>query len=281
MPNAINSPTSADLAHKSVIELANITYENALAAVEAKEQADAGAVAAAASASAADNSADLADLSKRAASASAAAANADMITASNKAIAAANSATAAANSATAAADSAAEAAAVLSTKVDKTTNSNVVYATDDRGNPLPIKYGASHTPTSSGYGSIVYRTRAGYFNVLDATNDQHPAAYHQAKRFYASIHISTDVSGEIFEYDFPRVLVDTYNTANLTTVKKISQHVIVPFLGHETASGNTFHAVYVGDPDYTESICTINANGQFVPISTNSTTTISVTIYTY
>ena len=288
MANAINSPTAQNLSHKSIIELANITYENARAAVEAKGQADDAAEAAAASASAADNSADLADLAKMAAAASANAANADMITASNKAIAAGNSANAAADSADAAADSAdaaaqsaAEVAAALSTKVDKTTNSNVVYATDDHGNPLPLKYGATHSPTSAGYGSIVYRTRSGYFNVLDATNDQHPAAYHQAKRFYASIHITTDVSGELFEYDFPRVLVDTYNTANLTTVKKISQHVISPFLGHETASGNTFHAVYVGDPDYTESICTINASGQFVPIDTNNTTTVTVTIYTY
>ena len=137
------------------------------------------------------------------------------------------------------------------------------------------------TTPGTNYGNIVYRTASGYFYVKNATADAHPAAYGQAKRFYASIHISTDVSGEIFEYEFPRVLVDTYNTTSLNTVKKISQHVIAPFVGHETASGNTFHAVYVGDPDYTESICTINGNGQFVPIATNNTTTVTVTVYTY
>lgn len=126
-PRAVQSPTASNLADKSIIELAQITYNNALAAQEAQTDADAAAAtadqqatialaaagdatasasAASASATTATTKAGEASASATEAAASASAASADATTATTKAGEASTSATEAAASATAAAGSA-------------------------------------------------------------------------------------------------------------------------------------------------------------------------------
>lgn len=205
MANAINSPTAQNLSHKSIIELANITYENARAAVEAKEQADADVEAAR------DHARD----------------------AEIDANAAAGFRNAAADSANAAAQSAAEVAAALSGKVDKTENAFSVYGTLNAGVQTIIPYSSSAVGET-----IVRRNQEGRFAISPAISDTQAATFGQAKRFYHSIDSKNDITPDGDTDGHLTFICTAKSTGYYSTFAALAQNLIgTVFTGSYTPGG--------------------------------------------